>query len=281
MAERDLSWAVPMMRWGYAGRGLVYVAVAGLSLWAIWRGGQAQGTSSAFATLETSGWGIVVLGLIAAGLLAYAVWRVTCALHDLECYGTDARGIVARAGQMTTGAIHGAIGVAAIAAVVAGGGGSGGESSIDRAVGWLMALPAGLWIVGLAGALTIAAGIYYFAKAWKEKYREHLRGNDFTVRWNWLLKAGMVSQAVVVTIIGGFILWAAITANPSEAGGLGQTFSWLKQQPYGQVLVVAICLGLLAFALFCFVNARYRIVPRTVSESEVETLAERLKAAAA
>ena len=32
---RDLEWTAPVMRVGYAGRGFVYPAVAGLSLWAI------------------------------------------------------------------------------------------------------------------------------------------------------------------------------------------------------------------------------------------------------
>ncbi|WP_306119857.1 MULTISPECIES: DUF1206 domain-containing protein [unclassified Roseitalea] len=277
MGKRDLSWAVPMMRSGYAGRGLVYVAVAGLSLWAIWRGGQAEGTSSAFRTLETSTWGVVVLSLIGAGLLAYALWRVTCAIYDLEAYGSDGKGLVARAGQVTTGVVHGAIGVGAITIVLAAGGGTGNRSSIVQAVGWLMSLPAGIWLVGVAGLLTIGSGIYYYLKAWNQKYLSFLRANEFTLRWNTVLRAGVVAQATVVTIIGAFIVYAALRANPAQAGGLGQTFSWLKQQPYGQALVIAICLGLLAFALFCFVNARYRIVPRTVSDDRIETLARRLK----
>ncbi len=42
MSQHDLSWSIPVMRAGYAGRGLVYLAVAGFSLYAVWRGGQAQ-----------------------------------------------------------------------------------------------------------------------------------------------------------------------------------------------------------------------------------------------
>ena len=50
----DYSWAIPVMRAGYAGLGVTYLAVAGLSLWAIWRGGEAQGTSSVMETLSTN-----------------------------------------------------------------------------------------------------------------------------------------------------------------------------------------------------------------------------------
>ncbi|MCG6112733.1 MAG: DUF1206 domain-containing protein, partial [Paracoccus sp.] len=48
MTDSRLGWAVPLMRVGYAGKGLVYLAVAGVSLRSIWRGGEAQDTSSAF-----------------------------------------------------------------------------------------------------------------------------------------------------------------------------------------------------------------------------------------
>jgi hypothetical protein len=45
-------------------------------------------------------------------------------------------------------------------------------------------------------------------------------------------------------------------------------------------LVAALCLGLLAFSLFCAVNARWRIVPR-VAGDKTETLARAVKQVAA
>lgn len=39
--------------------------------------------------------------------------------------------------------------------------------------------------------------------------------------------------------------------------------------------MTGVCLGLLGFALFCFVNAAYRIVPK-VSGPDVQTLAAKL-----
>ena len=68
---------------------------------------------------------------------------------------------------------------------------------------------------------------------------------------------------------------AAWRVDPKKAGGIGKAFSWLVNQPYGQVLVAAICVGLIAFALFSFVNAGYRVIPK-VSGADIETLAARL-----
>lgn len=274
--DEDLNWALPLMRAGYAGRGIVYVAVAGLSLWAIWSGGQAEGTEGIFARLETSAWGMLVLVLIAIGLFCYAAWRLLCAAYDLEDYGDDAKGMIARAGQVTTGVIHAAIGVGALLALI-GSGGDGGKSSVAKATEWVMGLPAGPTIVVVGGAITIGAGLYYLYKAWTEKYRRHLMANEFTLNWNWLLKTGVVAQAAIITIVGCFILYAGMVANPDEAGGLGQAFDWLREQAYGRALVIAMCLGLLAFALFCFVNAMWRIVPKLKSEeSGIVSLREKL-----
>lgn len=279
MTKSDFSWAVPVMRLGYAGRGLVYLVVAGFSLWAIWRGGQAEGTKTALASLEQTGWGKVVLVLIALGMLAYAVWRALDAVWDLEAYGSGAKGMVARTGMIVTGLVHLGIGIMALTVLFTASNGGGDGSTIGRWTGQVMSWPAGRWIVGLAGLAIIGAGLYYARKAWTQKYREHLRANRFTLRWNKVLQAGVIAQAIILVVIGGFFAYAALTADPSEAGGTGEAFDWLSQQAYGQVLVTLVCIGLLGFAIFCFVNAAYRIIPK-VAGDDIETLGARLKAKA-
>ena len=271
--ERDgLGWTVPVMRAGYAGRGLVYLVVAGFSLWAVWHGGQAEGTESAFARLEGSTWGTAVLIAIALGMLAYAVWRTIDAAYDLEAEGSDAKGLVARAGQVTTGLIHLGLGFAAVSLLMGSGGGEGGKSGVAKAASAVMQWPYGPTLVAIAGALTIGAGVYYVAKAVKGSYRRKLYANAFTRNFDGALRFGVLAQAALVLIIGGFLLYAGLTADPSEAGGVGETFSWVSQQAYGRWLVAALCVGLLGFATFCFVNAAYRIVPR-VAGDEATSLA--------
>ena len=276
MSAQSLSWTIPFMRAGYAGRGLTYAAVAGLSLSSIWAGGQAEGTSSTLQQLQGSSWGIVVLCLIGLGLFAYCVWRLLSAGLDLEDYGTDGEGIVARIGMVVTGVVHAALGVLAFSILIGSGSSGGGFGEMTQRV---LNLPMGRFIVGAVAVATIGAGLYYLKKAIKEDYRDDLRANRFTVNWNWALKAGVAAQGVVVTLIGSFFLVAALSMDGSEAGGMEQAFSWLRSQPFGQAIVTAMCVGFLGFALFCFVNAAYRIVPRAASD-DVETLAAKLKSAA-
>lgn len=264
----DFKWAIPIMRAGYAGRGLVYGVIAGFSLFAIWYGGQAKGTSSALAQLENQSWGSVVLFLIFLGMLAYAVWRLVDSVWDLEDYGTEAKGMIARTGMIVTGILHLGIGISAFLLLFTSKDG-GGQSKVVEIAGEVMQWPFGPYLVIAIGLATIGTGIYTLTKALKEKYREKLYANEFTRNYNKVLKAGVTAKGVIVSIIGAFIVYAGWTADPQKAGGVGKSFDWLSGQVYGQILVVCICLGLVGFSIFCFVNAAYRIVPKAAGDDVV------------
>lgn len=270
MKQNDLSWSIPVMRMGYAGRGLVYLVVAGFSLYAIWYGGRAKGTSSAMAQLETTGWGTLVLLLILIGILSFAVWRGVDALFDLENCGTDTRGLLKRAAFLVSAVIHLGLGVLAFSLLFTADDGGGG-SSLARWLGTIMGWPGGRLLVGAAGLSIVFFGFRYGDRGVRETYRDHLQANHFTTHWNWLLKTGLIARGLIVAIVGMLFLYAAWRADPNAAGGTGDAFSWLTSQPYGQVLVAVICIGLLAFAAVCFVNAAYRVIPK-VSGEDTRTL---------
>ena len=73
MTQQDLSWAIPLMRAGYAGRGLVYLVVAGFSLLCdlVRRAGQGHRHRRS-AQLERQLGASVVLFLIFLGMVAFA-----------------------------------------------------------------------------------------------------------------------------------------------------------------------------------------------------------------
>ncbi len=271
MRGDPLAWTVPVMRAGYAGRGLTYLVVAGFSLWAIWHGGQAQGTGSALAQLETTTGGGFLLALIALGLLAYAVWRLIAAALGLDAHGSEAKGIAARIGMAISGAVHLGLAFGALSLLISSGD-SEGESRIREWVGTVMGWPGGRWMVGAGGLVIIGAGAKYMIEGWTAGYEKYLAASPFTSRWRTALRIGDAAHGVAIAVIGLLFLLAAWRADPSQAGGLAGAFDWLGGRAYGQALVAALCLGLLGFALFCFVNARWRIVPR-VAGDKTETLA--------
>lgn len=281
MSDKAPAWVVPVMRAGYGARGLVYVLVGILALLAAIYGGDAEGTSASLAQLRDQPFGALALWVIAIGLFAYAVWRWVDAAMDLEDYGHDARGIVARLGQTVTGLIHAALGVQALLLAM-GRSSGGGQGDGGKAQDWtaqLMSAPYGQWLVGLAGAVTVGAGVYYGYKALAEKYKSHLRRTALTERLDPVVKAGLIAHGIVVAIIGGFLIYAAMTASAGQAGGLGQAFETVRSAPFGRFLLGALALGLIGFAVYCFIEAVYRIVPRRAG-SDVKTLAKKAASAA-
>ncbi|MFX0545261.1 DUF1206 domain-containing protein [Roseovarius sp. S1116L3] len=277
MDNKAPGWVVPVMRAGYGARALVYLVVGGLALSAVFWGGAAQGTQNALADLRQVSFGDLLLWIIGLGLMAYMVWRLIDAAMDLENYGDDAKGIFARLAQMVTGLIHGVLGVSIIG--LATGQNSGGGGGAENWTAKLMALPYGPTLVAIVGAVVIGAGIYYIQKGLRGKYKEDIRVTSTTERLDPLMKAGFVAEGVIVGIVGGFLLYAGLTSDPGQAGGVGQALGYIRSMSYGAVLFAAMAIGLLCFALENAVEAIYRIVPRHAG-SDVQTLATKAKAKA-
>lgn len=276
MAEQAPGWVVPLMRAGYSARGVLYIVVGGLALAAAVSGGQAEGSKGALAQLRSYPLGIVALWLIAAGLLAYAIWRLVSAWMDLEDKGSKAKGLISRAAQVASALVM--LGLSIQAAALALGTGSssgGGGGGADSWTAKLMSMPFGRWLVAIAGAIVVAAGIYYAWKGIAEKYRENLRSTPLTEKLKPVLKAGLIAHGVVIAIIGSFLLFAAWHANASEAGSTEDAFALVRQAAFGRVLLGLLALGTLAFAIFCFVQARYTVIRRAPGQQDVVTIARR------
>lgn len=273
--SRAPAWVVPLMRIGYGARGITYILLGGLVLSAALTGGQAGSTSTALAQLKGQPFGDLMLGAMALGLLAYALWRLICAGMDLERRGTDAEGIVARLGQAISGAVAAGLAVTAARLALGSASGSGGQGTTTLA-SWLLQQPMGKWLVIAVGVVTIGAGGYYAVKALKEKYKDHMRATATSEKLDPVVKAGLIAHGVVIALIGGFLTYAGWTSDASEAQGMTQAFETVRAQPFGQVLLGVLALGLLGFAVYCFVEARYRIVPARAGD-DVTTLAHRAK----
>ena len=66
--------------------------------------------------------------------------------------------------------------------------------------------------------------------------------------------------------------FAALNADPSQAGGLGQALDQLRSAYLGRFLLAGAGLGLVAFALYNMVEAGWRVVPK-LSAPDIRTLA--------
>jgi len=252
----------PIARFGLAARGVVYVVVGVLAAKsAAGRGGRTTDREGAVRAVEQADSSGLLLVALALGLLAYVLWRFVQAFRDLEGKGSDAKGLGVRAGYAASGLAY--LGLA----VTAGGFGvSRGSGSMRSWVARSLAEPWGPWAVGLGGALVIGVAFYQFYKAWSAKFEDHLRVDRMTAgarRWMRRIgRFGLAARGVTFLIIGWFLVQAALRMNARVVRDLGGALRTLRQQEYGAWLLGIVALGLMAYGLLSFIDARYRRIIR-------------------
>lgn len=263
-ANTALEW---LMRAGYGARGVVYLIVGGLAFFAALNGGEAEGTSGALNFLIRQPFGTVLLAITAAGLFAYTLWRLVDGIMDLENEGDDAEGYANRAGQIMSGLTHATLGVSAILILIKGAQASGDDSSAENWSASLMQHPAGQLVVIAASIATLCVAVYLFHKAWNAAHRKDIIRKEMAERLEPVVRFGLAAHGFVLLIVGGLILWAGISANPEHAAGLGEALRILETQMFGRILLALAGAGLAGFAIYCFVMARYRIVPKLTGDA--------------
>lgn len=71
-------------------------------------------------------------------------------------------------------------------------------------------------------------------------------------------KFGISAHGIVFAIMGIFLIRAAVQADPDETKGLDGALAELVKQPYGQVLLTIVALGLVAYGVYLLFEARFR-----------------------
>lgn len=250
-----------LARLGYGARGVTYCLVGGLAvLAAIGVGGQTGGSRSALLILLERPFGWILLGLVAFGLGAFALWRVVEAITDADGYGRSAKGLATRAGHLVSGFTYGGLGVSMMTAALGRGTARTAEDQGARDwTAWLLQQPLGQWLVGSVGLIVIGAGLAFAWKAWKGDVCKRLSVPHDAREWvSHVGRFGYAARALTFWLIGGFLIAAAIASRSSEVKGLGGALQALRGEPYGWVLLGLTAAGLAAFGVFGLVQARYR-----------------------
>jgi len=226
-------------------------------------GGQAADRKGVLRQLATESWGAAALIALAVGFACYAVWRVIDALVDRRNQGQDPKGLAKRAASFGLGVLYAASAAAAVALVrsgsSAGGGGTGDEKQeAARVLDW----PAGRWIVLAVALGFVGAGLYNLYQGITTKFREELKTGQMSrgVERSAVASGvvGYLARGVVFALVGVFLGKAAIEYDPNEAIGIDGALLKLADASHGPLLLGLVAGGLIAYALYCLVEARYR-----------------------
>jgi hypothetical protein len=256
-------WIERLARYGYAAKGVVYVLIGSLAALGAFKG-EAGATDSRGALTQVvhQPYGRVMLCVVAAGLAGYALWRIVQALRDTEDKGTSWKGLSIRTGYACIGVVYAGLSFSAVRLVLGHGAGKNSDETTRGWTAFALMFPLGQLLVGLVGLGVIGFGLWQCYKAFTAKFRRKWKRHEMSEHARALAtragQIGLVARGVVFGIIGLFLIQAAWLARAEEARGLGGALRALEQQPYGLYVLGAVALGLVAYGLYMFVEARYR-----------------------
>ena len=246
------------VRAGLIAYGIVHLLIGWLAIQLAF--GDHSGTvtsQGALQQLAAEPLGLVLIWLIAIGMVLLVLWRL------LELVGghRDEDGLDLwrkRGADVLKMTLYGVLAFSAFSVAM---GDKGGGSSADSYSARLMKQPFGVWLVGLVGLAIIGYGVAQIWRGLSEKHAKHLaaegKSGDAGSAYLLLGKVGYVAKGVAIGLVGGLFVYAALTHDPKKSGSLDAALQKVLQQPFGQVIIAAIGVGLICYGLFCFARARH------------------------
>src|SRR5205807_5271970 len=170
-----------LVRAGFVARALTYALIGALAL-ALAVGAGTDGTApnqeGALELIAQAPLGRIGLGVIALGLLAYAVWKLSQGILGRGPEGGGGPAVFDRVANAGGGLAYLVFFVVAVRALTGGGGNDSGAPRHATAgvLGW----PGGPVLVGAAGALLIAISVYQTYDALSGSFAKEVKSDRMT-----------------------------------------------------------------------------------------------------
>jgi hypothetical protein len=253
-------WVERLGRAGLVAKAVLY-AVIGILAIQVARGGREESPDKggALRTIAEQPYGKALLVLLALGLAAYALWRLAQAILDRDAEGEGPKGLAKRAVSLAKAGWYGVLCGLTVSVLVGNGSGDGNEQQTTAGV---FDRPGGRYLVYAAGIAFVAAAAFNGYRAVTCKFNKKLKtgqmGEAEEAAATGVGIAGHLARMVVFGLIGAFLVRAAWEFDAKQARGLDGALLELSQRTYGDFLLGAVAAGLLAYAAYCLVEARYR-----------------------
>jgi hypothetical protein len=151
--------------------------------------------------------------------------------------------------------------LAVLAIRFATGGGQSSSQQQQQTTAGVFDWPAGRFLVAAAGLVLIGVGAWHVRKGLTKRFLEQIDLGDAPRAATRLVtrlgQVGFPAKGIALALVGGLLIYAAVTFDPSKAQGLDGALRTVLEAPFGRILLTLVAVGIAAFGAFCFVRARY------------------------
>ncbi len=249
-----------LARAGLIARGVIYILIGWVAvLVALGHSSREADQQGALQMLAGKSYGLVSLWLLGIGFAGYALWRLSEAAFGVTGEPPGAGPRLKSLGQALVYA-----GLSYLTFTVISGSDRSQSGRQQDITATAMQHPGGRALVGVVGLAIVACGITLAVIGARKKFMKYLQTARMSARTRRVVKVlgmvGTIARGLVFTLVGVLVIDAAVTHKAAESGGIDKALLTLRDQPFGEFLMLLTALGLVVFGVYGLCEARWRKV---------------------
>jgi hypothetical protein len=249
-----------LARAGLIARGVIYILVGWVAvLVALGDSAREADQQGALNLLAGKSYGLITLWLLGIGFAGYALWRLSEAAFGVT---GEPRGAGPRVKSLARAVIYAGLSYLTFTVI------SGTDRSQSRGqqdiTATAMQHPSGRVLVGVVGLVIVASGLTLVVEGARKKFMRYLKTAQMSARTRRVVRllgmTGTIARGLVFALVGVGVIDAALTHKAAESGGIDKALLTLRDQPFGEYLMLLAAGGLVVFGAYGLCEARWRKV---------------------
>jgi Domain of Unknown Function (DUF1206) len=251
-------------RAGLVSRAAIYVVFGVLAYLIVASGrspSQASG-SGALAEVAKQPAGPFLVGILSAGLLCYAGWRLAQAIAGVEPPTADRLTLWKRLGWLVIAIVYFVLFAEAVSILIGSGASSGPANHPQVPAATVLSWTGGQFILGLVASGLVAGSVSLAVWACVHDYGRVLDEHRAPA-WVHLASrvtgiVGNLARAALLALVASYTFLAAFDDAPSREKSLDQSLQAVARSPAGPWWIVLLATGLAAFGAYSVFEVLYR-----------------------
>src|SRR5215472_12759449 len=251
------SAARMLARAGLAARGVLYILIGWLAiLVAFGQTSRHANQQGALRLLAGKPYGLASLWLLGIGFASYALWRLSEAAFGAAVDGN-------RPGPRLRSLVSALIyaGFAYLTFTIISGAHRGQIRKQRDFTAQLMDHTSGRWLVGIAGLVIVIVGVVLVVHGVRRTFLKYMQLSQMNARTRRTVERlgviGTTARGLVFALAGALVIDAAITHAPGKVRGIDKALLTLRNQPFGELLLILAAAGLVIFGIYGLAEARW------------------------